>query len=93
MMASDVLSILLAMYLFSDGLIEVVISFTLDANTPGKGWLMIGGLISALLGALLLFQAPLSGVVAIGVYMGFKLIFVGTATVALGTSLRSVMKP
>jgi uncharacterized membrane protein HdeD (DUF308 family) len=46
-----------------------------------------------LLGSLLLFQAPLSGVVAIGVLLGIKLIFVGMATVALGTSLRSVMKP
>jgi uncharacterized membrane protein HdeD (DUF308 family) len=93
MMASGILSILLAMYLFSDGLIEIIIALTLESGTPGKGWLFVGGLMSALLGSLLLFQAPLSGVVAIGVFLGIKLIFVGMATVALGTSLRSVMKP
>lgn len=93
MMASGILSILLAMYLFSDGLIEIIIALTLGGGTPGRGWLFVGGLISAFLGSLLLFQAPLSGVVAIGVFLGIKLIFVGMATMALGTSLRSVMKP
>jgi uncharacterized membrane protein HdeD (DUF308 family) len=93
MMASGILSILLAMYLFSDGLIEIIIALTLEGGTPGKSWLFVGGLISALLASLLLFQAPLSGVIAIGVFLGIKLIFVGMATMSLGTSLRSVMKP
>jgi len=91
LMASGVLTIVLAMYLFADGLIEVIVAFTLDA-APGKSWLLIGGLLSVVLGSLLLFQAPLSGVVAIGVFLGIKLIFVGMTTLALGTTLHSVMK-
>jgi uncharacterized membrane protein HdeD (DUF308 family) len=91
MMASGILTILLAMYLFTDGLIEVIVAFTLD-EAGGKGWLLTGGIISALLGCLLFFQAPLSGVLAIGVFLGIKLIFVGMATLALGTTPHSVMK-
>jgi uncharacterized membrane protein HdeD (DUF308 family) len=38
------------------------------------------------------FQTPLSGVHAIGVLMGVKLVFVGVAALVLGSSLHGVMK-
>ena len=91
MLASGILSILLAMYLCTDGLIEVIVAFTMK-DTEGKGWLFATGILSVVLGSLLLFQAPLSGVLAIGVFLGIKLIFVGMATLALGATPHSVMK-
>jgi len=91
MMASGVLTIIMAMYLFADGLIEVIVAFTLEGK-PGRGWLFFGGLMSVLLACLLFFQFPVSGVLALGLFLGIKLIFVGMTTVALGTSLHTVMK-
>lgn len=91
MLASGVLSILLAAYLLMDGIVEVIVAMTLD-GLPGKGWLLAGGLVSVLLGCLMFFQFPLSGVHAIGVLLGIKLIMVGSAALALGTTLHSFMK-
>jgi len=91
MMASGLLSILLAAYLLMDGLVEVIVAFALGGH-PGKGWLMATGLISIVLGCLMFFQAPLSGVIAIGVFLGIKLVFVGLATLNLGATPHSLMK-
>lgn len=91
LMASGILTLVLAGYLFMDGLVEFVVSLTLD-GMDGKGWLMIGGLLSMLLGCLMFFQAPFSGVIAIGVLLGVKLIFVGLVALTLGTTLHRVIK-
>ena len=91
LIASGVLSILLAAYLLMDGLVEVIVAFTLTGH-PGKGWLMATGLISIVLGCLIFFQAPLSGTMAIGVFLGIKLVFVGLATLNLGATPHSFME-
>jgi uncharacterized membrane protein HdeD (DUF308 family) len=91
MMASATLSILLAGYLLIDGIFEAIVAMTLESS-PGKSWLAIGGLVSEALGCLMFFQYPFSGVHAIGVLLGIKLIVVGSAALALGTTLHGFMK-
>ena len=90
MLASGALSILLAAYLLMDGIVEVIVAMTLE-DAPGRGWLLTGGLVSACLGCLMFFQYPLSGVYAIGLLLGAKLIMVGSAALALGTTLHRYM--
>ncbi len=51
---------------------------------------MSGGLLSMLLCSLMLFHTPFSGVIAIGVLLGVKLIFVGAVALTLGTTLHRV---
>ena len=91
LMASGVLSIILAIYLFMDGLVEVLVAFTMQ-GAEGKGWLLTGGILSILLGCLLFFQAPLSGVMAIGVLLGIKLIFIGVTALTLGPTLPPMVR-
>jgi uncharacterized membrane protein HdeD (DUF308 family) len=91
MMASGVLTIILAIYLFMDGLVEILVAFAMT-KVEGKGWLLLGGFLSIALACLLFFQAPLSGAVAIGVLLGIKLIFAGITALALGTTLHSMVK-
>jgi uncharacterized membrane protein HdeD (DUF308 family) len=91
MLASGTLSILLAAYLLMDGIVEVIVAMTLE-GTPGRGWLLTGGLVSVCLGCLMFFQYPFSGVHAIGVLLGTKLVMVGSAALTLGTTLHEYMK-
>ncbi len=91
LLASGVLTIVLASYLFMDGLVEIIVAITLEGS-KGKGWLFAGGVLSVLLACLLFFQAPFSGVIAIGVLMGVKLIFIGLIALLLGTTLHNLMK-
>ena len=91
LLASGALTIILASYLFMDGLVEIIVAFTLEGS-KGKGWLLAGGVLSVLLACLLFFQAPFSGVIAIGVLMGVKLIFIGLIALLLGTTLHNLMR-
>ena len=51
---------------------------------------MFGGAISIVLGIMIWRQFPLSGVWAIGVLLGIKLLFGGMIMVAAGSTVRAV---
>lgn len=91
LMASGVLSILLATYLVFDGIVEVIVALTLEGH-PGRGWLFTSGFLSIGLGGLMFMQTPFSGVYAIGVLLGLKLVVVGLASLSLGTTPLAYMK-
>jgi uncharacterized membrane protein HdeD (DUF308 family) len=54
---------------------------------PGSGWLIFGGVLSILLGAMIWAQFPLSGAFAIGILLGIKLFMVGLIMVTGGSAL------
>ena len=76
LIASGALTIILGLYFLVDGAAELATAFQLR-GIPGRGWLFLGGAASMLLGIVIWRQFPLSGVVAIGVLLGIKLLFCG----------------
>jgi uncharacterized membrane protein HdeD (DUF308 family) len=89
LMASGILTIVLAVYLFVDGFTEIITYFALPSRS-GKGWLLLSGLVSIVLGGLIYAQFPVSGVLAIGIFLGIKLLFVGITMLTLGSAAASV---
>ena len=89
MFASGVLTIVLAVYFIVDGAAEIGAAFGRPPRS-GKGWLFLGGAVSIVLGILIWRQFPLSGVWAIGVLLGIKLLFSGMIMVAAGSTVRAV---
>lgn len=73
---SAVLTIILGIYFLLDGITRIAWSFKMRP-IPGWGWLLIGGLISIFLGILILNNWPLSGIWAVGVMVGIRIIFAG----------------
>jgi uncharacterized membrane protein HdeD (DUF308 family) len=51
----------------------------------GWGWMLFGGIVSVILGALIWSNWPLSGAWAVGVVVGIRLISRGWAMIALGS--------
>lgn len=86
--ASALLTLLLVAYFLIDGVSELAVAFAMRP-VSGWGWMLFAGLTSILLGILLWRQFPLSGTVAVGVLLGFKLLIVGWAAVAIGSVVRS----
>jgi uncharacterized membrane protein HdeD (DUF308 family) len=78
------LTLVLAAYFFADGVFEIGASF---AAKPAKGWgwLLFGGLVSLLLGILLLREWPFTGIWAVGTLVGIRLLFVGWGMIGLAT--------
>jgi uncharacterized membrane protein HdeD (DUF308 family) len=70
------------------GLYQLVVA--LWTHLPGYGWHVVDGVLAMVLGALLLAQWPISGLYAIGLFVGIGLIFYGWAWVALALNLRKM---
>ena len=89
--AMGVLTIMLAIYFVADGIFEIVAGIK---RRPALGWIwmLVGGIVSILLGVVIWRQFPLSGIWAIGILLGIKLLFVGFIMVTAGSVIRSVSK-
>ena len=85
LMSSAILTIMLSIYFFVDGLSEFFAAFSIQ---EGKGWLLFDAVVTVLLGIMLFTGFPLAGTVAIGVFLGIKLVFVGVTML----SIRSLAK-
>ena len=55
----------------------------------GKGWLIFDGVIIIALGVMLFFGFPIAGTLAIGVFLGIKLLFVGMTMLTVGTAAKA----
>ena len=89
--ASGFLTILLAIYFVADGVFEIVAGLRIR---PLQGWLWIlmGGILSLVLGLLIWQQFPISGALAIGVFIGIKLFLAGLTMVTVGSAVSAAMK-
>jgi uncharacterized membrane protein HdeD (DUF308 family) len=91
LIASGVLTVLLAIYFILDGIGEVAGGIRLRPG-DGWGWMLFGGIVSILLGMMIWRQFPLSGVWAIGILLGIKLFLIGLIMVTAGSAVRSIAK-
>lgn len=85
------LTLALAIYFVVAGIFEAVSALRVRP-LRGWGWVLVGGLLSALLGLLIWTQWPLSGARAIGVLVGIKVIFLGATMITLGSAARALAK-
>jgi uncharacterized membrane protein HdeD (DUF308 family) len=77
------IALVLAAYFVVDGVVEIVAAFRARPRR-GWGWLLFGGIASLLLGILIYEQWPISGVWAVGVLVGIRLLFAGWGMIGLG---------
>jgi uncharacterized membrane protein HdeD (DUF308 family) len=84
------LTLFLAGYFIACGILEVIAAF---GARPQSGWglLLFGGIVSVLLGVMIWQQFPLSGVWAVGVLVGVKLIIAGWALIAIGGAAKAAV--
>jgi uncharacterized membrane protein HdeD (DUF308 family) len=88
---AGLLSVLVGLYLLVDGIAEIAAGFRLRPQS-GSGWLIVGGIVSVLLGVMIWRQFPLSGAWALGILLGIKMFFVGLIMLMGGSVLKSVTK-
>ena len=89
--ASAFLTLIIAGFLFADGVADIVGAFRLDPDS-GRAWMLVGGIVSILLGAMIWRQFPLSGAWAIGGLLGGKLLISGIEILAVGSAGRGLAK-
>ncbi len=84
------LTLVLAAYLFVEGVMEFFLSFKLRPM-PGANWLLLDGVITVILGALIWRTWPSSTEWVIGTLVGISMIFSGTSRLVLSLAARRVV--
>ncbi len=74
-MAAVTLTLLIAMLLVAIGIFRLVVAFSLPFHH--RGWLILSGIVSIVLGAMIWDSWPVSGLWVIGMFIGIDLIFDG----------------
>jgi uncharacterized membrane protein HdeD (DUF308 family) len=86
--SAEVATIFIAMFFLIGGLFQLIGSVAVAL--PGWGWHAADGLITLVLGLLIIAQWPASGLWVIGLFIGIDLIFYGFAWIALALGLRAM---
>jgi uncharacterized membrane protein HdeD (DUF308 family) len=86
--SAEVLTLLMGAFFLVAGLFELITPFVV--SLPDWGWHALNGLVTLLLGILVLAQWPVSGLWVIGMFVGIALIFNGASWIALALDLRSL---
>ena len=86
--AAGALTIVLSVYFFADGLLEIIAAFSVE---EGKGWLLFDGVVTLVLGSLLFMGFPFAGPFAVGVMLGIKLLLAGIMMLTLGSAVKRAL--
>ena len=84
------MTMVLAIYLVISGIFEVMMALQIKP-VKGWGWALFSGVISALLGAMIWSQFPISGVWTVGTLIGIKLFFSGWTLLMFGLTARAAV--
>ena len=86
---AESLTLVLASFFIVSGLFRAI-GFSM-AKFPRWGWAVFSGIVTAVLGVLLLVQIPLSGIWFIGFAIGVDLICDGVAVIGFATAIHHVL--
>jgi uncharacterized membrane protein HdeD (DUF308 family) len=86
--SAEVLTMVMALFFLVGGLFQLIGAGVV--GMPGWGWQALDGVITIVLGVLVLMQWPASGLWVIGLFIGIDLIFYGLGWIALAFGLRSL---
>jgi uncharacterized membrane protein HdeD (DUF308 family) len=90
-MGTATLTLLLSGVIVAEGVLELAAYFRLR-GTGGSAWLVINGVITILLGALIWFQWPSSAGWAIGMLVGVNLLMTGISRLMMGLAVRKAVQ-
>jgi uncharacterized membrane protein HdeD (DUF308 family) len=81
------LTLALAIYLFIEGVLELILAFQTQS---GRGWLLFDGIVTLILALLIWRTWPSSTEWVLGTLVGISMIFSGTSRLMLSVAARNV---
>jgi uncharacterized membrane protein HdeD (DUF308 family) len=83
------LTLALAIYLFAEGVLELILSLRLRPM-PGSGWLLFDAIITLILAVMIWRTWPSSTEWVVGTLVGISMLFSGVSRLMLSLAARSV---
>lgn len=87
LLAAAFLTLLLGAALVASGIMRIFLAFSMRAQTMWV-WVLISGVVTLLLGVVILAHWPVSSLYILGLFLGIDLIFAGTSWISIGLGLR-----
>jgi uncharacterized membrane protein HdeD (DUF308 family) len=87
LLAAVLLTLILGASLVASGIMRIILAFSMKRETPWI-WVALSGVITVLLGALILVRWPVSSLYILGLFLGIDLIMAGAGWVGIGFGLR-----
>ena len=88
LLAAVFLTLLLGVSLVVSGIMRIVLGFGMRQTMPW-GWVVFSGVITLLLGLIILAHWPVSSLYVLGLLLGIDLIFAGIGWIGVGFGLRT----
>jgi uncharacterized membrane protein HdeD (DUF308 family) len=86
LLAAALLTLILGASLMASGVMRIILAFGMKRQSPWI-WVMLSGVITLLLGLLILAHWPVSSLYILGVFLGIDLVIAGAAWIGLGFGL------
>jgi len=84
-----VLTLMLGASLVASGIVRIILAFNMKREMPWV-WVALSGVITLLLGLLILARWPINSVYILGLFLGIDLIMAGAGWIGLGFGLHRV---
>jgi uncharacterized membrane protein HdeD (DUF308 family) len=88
LLAAVVLTLLLGVSLVVSGIMRIILAFGMKEGTPWI-WVVLSGVITLILGLIILARWPVSSLYVLGIFLGIDLVFAGASWIAIGLGLKS----
>jgi uncharacterized membrane protein HdeD (DUF308 family) len=82
------LTLFLGAALVASGIVRIYLAFNMKAGSPWV-WVVVSGLITLLLGGIILIHWPVSAVYTLGIFLGIDLVFAGASWIGLGFAMKN----
>ncbi len=89
--ADAALTLLLAIALIAAGLLRLIVGFA-SRQQKGWGWIVAGGVVTTLLGLMILARWPFDSLWVLGLFLSIDLMFQGWTFVIVGFGLRALTR-
>jgi uncharacterized membrane protein HdeD (DUF308 family) len=86
-LAAVLLTLMLGVSLVASGAMRIFLAFSMKREASWF-WVMISGVITLLLGLLILARWPINSVYILGLFLGIDLVFAGASWLGIGLGLR-----
>ena len=87
LLAAALLTLVLAFALIVSGVTRIVLAFGMKGTAPWL-WVALSGVITLVLGCMILARWPVSSLYVLGLFLGIDLIMAGASWIGIGLGLR-----
>ena len=87
LLAAAMLTLFLGIALLASGITRIVLAFSMKAAMPWI-WVLFSGIVTLLLGLVILAHWPVSGLYILGLFLGIDLMLAGASWIGIGLGLK-----